>query len=117
MRITSARNCAGVELVHARVVVAVARQFVAVGDDAPHQRRVPLGDPAEHEERALARLRREQVEHAAGVELDARLGGVPGVARDRPLERRDLEILLDVDRQRIARHGRHRARSPIHQPS
>ena len=36
-----------------RVIVAVTGEFVAVSDDAVNEGRVTLGDPAEHEERAL----------------------------------------------------------------
>ena len=99
------------------MVVAMARKLVTFHDDAAHQLRMALGDPAKHEESGLDPCVAEHVEHPAGIELDPRLGTVPCGPEYRSLERRDLKILLDVDGQCIADHGRHRARSPTHQPS
>ena len=87
------------------MVVTVAGQLMAFGHDPAHQARVPLGDPAEHEERALHAARAKEVEHAIGAVLDARISMFPMLAGDRVLEGSDLEIFLDVDRQRIAQHS------------
>ena len=49
-------------MMESRVIVAVTCEFVTVGNDAPHQSRVSLRDPAKHEERSLALVRCEDIE-------------------------------------------------------
>ena len=82
----------------------MARELVTVRDDAPHQLRVALGDPAEREERRLGAGLLEQREDALDVALDAAGRAVPLRPRDVRRERRDLEVVLDVDRQRVDDH-------------
>ena len=89
------------ELMDTRVIVAVARDLVAIGNDATQKCRVSLCDPAQDEERGLHSVGTEQIEHAVGAELDSRLARIPLCPRYRLLEGRNLEILLDVDRQGI----------------
>jgi hypothetical protein len=53
------------QMVQTRVVVPVARKFVPVRHDPPDDDGMPLGNPAEHEERGFAALLTEQIQDAA----------------------------------------------------
>jgi hypothetical protein len=73
---------------------------------------MPLCDVTQYEKGRLAAPLSEKIQHAAGVELHARLGRIPMVARDGSFESCDLEVLLDVDRQRISQRERWDGRRP-----
>ena len=88
-------------LVNAIMVRAVAGQFVPIGDDAPHQLGMALGDPAEHEKRAADAGGGENIEEPVGVPDDPTRQGVPIAAIDDPGERLDLKIVLDVHREGV----------------
>ena len=109
MRTTSCAKGLAIELRRARMVVAVARELVPVANHPLDQFRVALRDPAEHEERGVHVVLGEQIQHAPGVARDPRGQLLPVAALDLPLEGRDLEILLDIDRHRIARPVRRKA--------
>ena len=79
----------------------MAGDLVAGSRDAPHERRCALGHPAQYEEgRAYAALRQDS-QQALGVGLDAQFAARPAVARDRRTQRRDMEVILHVDGERI----------------
>jgi hypothetical protein len=65
-----------------------------------------LGDPTQGEERRPYLGGVEAVEQPLGVALDAAFQGIPVLAADGPLERRDLEMLLDVDGEGVEGWGR-----------
>jgi hypothetical protein len=78
------------------VEVAVAGDLVPGGGDAPHERRVALGDLAEDEERRPRPGGGEVLQQRVGVALDAvgrRIGDQPTI----------VEPVLDVDRHGVPR--------------
>ena len=83
----------------ALMAIAMAGQFVAAGDDAPHQVGIAFGHPAQGEEGGVDAVLGQHGQDALDVAFR------PGIraashsrARDVRRERRDLEIVLDVDR-------------------
>src|SRR5262249_24854103 len=80
---------------------AVARQLMSGERDAANQGGVALPDPSEREERCADVLFREQRQDAVDVLLDANGKAVPFLPRYVRCECGDLEIVLDVDAQRI----------------
>src|SRR5437867_10047993 len=66
-----------IELVDQPVPVGVTGWLVSPGDDLAHKRWVPLGHPAEDEERGLHSSFIKEVEEAASVGLDAARVGTP----------------------------------------
>ena len=87
--------------VDAVMVRAMTSQFVAFGNDPPHQLGMPLGDPAEHEKRAADAGLGENIQQAVRVPSDPARKRVPIAAIDDPGERLDLEIILDVHREGV----------------
>jgi hypothetical protein len=83
------------------VAVAVAGEFVVVVDDASHHLRIAFGNPAEGEEGRLGIGLIEQPEDHVDVALDPARQAVPVFAPNVRSKRRDLEIVLNVDRHRI----------------
>ena len=92
----------GRERVHERMAVAVAGEFVALGDDAAHQARMALGHPAEGEEGGVHAGGGETIEDARDVGIDARREPIPGGPRNDGDEGLDLEIVLHVHRHGVA---------------
>ncbi len=86
----------GADRRHACVIPPVRREFVALVDDAAHQVRPALGDPAEHEERAARFVPIQQPQQAVHPHIDAALDRLPRRTRDVRLQRRDLEVLFHV---------------------
>jgi hypothetical protein len=87
--------------VDAPVREAVARQLMPCRDNAPYQRRVPAGDPAEHEEGRAGFGLGKNLQQALGIGFDAPRKPVPLPPvndRDKGL---DLEIILDIDGHRM----------------
>ena len=97
------------EVAGAFMAIAMAGHFVPLADNAPHQLRVALGDPAQGEEGGFGVLLVEQREDAIDIAFDTAFALVPVGAGDVGSKCRDLEIVLDIDRQRVgdrsARHG------------
>ncbi|MCG8459810.1 MAG: toll/interleukin-1 receptor domain-containing protein, partial [Holophagales bacterium] len=91
----------GLLFVDAEMCVAVAGELVALLDDAPDQRRIALGDPAEHEEGGRHALVGKELQNALAVALDPTGQALPIAARDLIGEGRDLEVVLDVDGHRV----------------
>ena len=87
------------------VPMPMAGQFVTGIDDAPDQRRVSLGNPSQREEGGRRTAVCEQAENSIDVALDPALTAIPLIARDIGRKRRDLEVVFDVDRQRIGDLG------------
>src|SRR4030095_13266559 len=83
------------------VLVAVTCELVPAVDDAADHFRIPLGNPTEREESRPHVSVRKKKQDAIDVSLDAAGQAVPRRARDMRGERGDLEVVLDVDRQRI----------------
>src|SRR5262249_48744557 len=89
-----------------RVVPTVARQLVARRDDAPHHRRMPLGNPAEREERRVYARAGELKQKPFDIGVDPAREIIPGGTIDTVRERLDLEVILDVHGHRVDdRHG------------
>ena len=98
----SARNSLRCLLARALVREAVAGELVARARDEPDDLRIAFGDPAEREERRLGVGVGEQREDA--VDVAARRGtraASHSLRGDVRRERGDLEVVLDVDRQRV----------------
>ena len=74
----------------------MACDLVAVFTDLPHQRRVSLGHPAEHEERGAGPGAIEQVEEPAGVCVHAGVHAVPVIPGNRLGQRRDVKVVFHV---------------------
>jgi hypothetical protein len=87
------------------VRIAMARQFVPRGDDAPNEGRLPARDLAQGEERSAHAHARAEFEHALGAVHHSALEKWPLVTVDRVRQGLDLEVLLDVDGQCIGHHG------------
>src|SRR5690606_14593051 len=105
----------------ALVRIAVAGELMPLADDRPDHLRVALRDPAEGEERRLDPGAREEREDALDIAFDPARQGVPLRGIDPVRERRDLEVVLHIDRERIDDVGpgvrRRRLRgSRIHSP-
>src|SRR6185503_6780884 len=83
------------------VTVAVARDFVAPGLDRPHESAVPLGDPAEHEERGGGAGLVQHVQEPLGSADHAALEARPLLRPDHPRESLRMEILLYVEGQGV----------------
>src|SRR5690242_19692802 len=85
----------------------MARDFVTCVTDATNQCRVAFRHPAQREERRPDVGIGEHGEDSIDILLDPARLAVPLAARDVLGERRDLEVILDVDRQRVHdRRGR-----------
>src|SRR5471032_2312520 len=86
----------------AAVRVAVAGQLVAVGDDGAHDGRVAFGDPAQREEGGMDGGAVQQEQDAFDIALDPAWQGGPVVAGDVGGEGGDVEVVFDIDGQRVA---------------
>jgi len=87
--------------VGAEMIEPVARQLVPFSDDASSQVGVAFRHPTQDEESRSRRCLTENVEHALGIPLDPPRQRFPTASIDRRRERLDLEIILDIDRQRV----------------
>ena len=85
----------------ALVIIAVAGKFMPRRDDAPDQRRIAFGDPAEREEGALGARIGEDLQHRVAICLDPAFQRRPVGTVDRALKGADLEPVLDIDRQAV----------------
>src|SRR5690242_20433849 len=92
-------------LIDPGMVGSVARQLMPFRNNAAHQRRVPLRHPTERKERRFRFCFGEDVEQASGIALNAPRKALPLGAPYGRCERFDLEIILDVDRQRMRNSG------------
>src|SRR5690606_5777002 len=84
-----------------RMPVAVGGGLVTAPSDLPDQRGAALRDPAQDEEGGLAAGPLEAVEQPHGLRLDARGQPVPTRGVDHAREVRDVEVLLEVDAERM----------------
>src|SRR5215813_6404284 len=82
--------------------VTMARQFVALIDDPPHQAGIAFRYPAQHEIRRVGVVLLEQRQYRIHVALDAARQPVPGVPGNMRSKSRDMEIVLHVYSQRVA---------------
>src|SRR5215472_2790462 len=80
---------------------AVAGDLMPRGGDAPDEARVTFRDPPEHEERPADSALGQELEQHAGVALDTRLALRPGATVDGRCQRGHLEVVLDVDCERV----------------
>jgi hypothetical protein len=99
--------------VGAEMIKPVARQLVSFSDDASSQVGVAFRHPTQDEESSSRRCLTENVEHALGIPLDPPRQRLPTASIDRRRKRLDLEIILDIDRQRVLRAA---AWVPVPQP-
>ena len=107
-----------VQGVAAAMLKAVAGDLMTLLDDAPHQRGMTFGDPAQGEESGLGTRCGEHFEDAVGVALDPAGVIVPVLAVDQAEKSLDLEIILDIHRHHGAMRirGRDQARGPAGNP-
>src|SRR5207302_1041344 len=94
----------GSELGDTPMVPAVRRDLVPRCGDLPHHAAVALRQPPEHEEGPAPAVAGEQLEQPPDARLHATGNGAPLLARHIWFERRDLEILLDVDAEVVRDH-------------
>ena len=85
---------------------AMAGQLMPLADDAPDQLRIALGHPAQSEEGGVGGVLIEQGQNPIDIALDTAFTLIPLATADVGRHRRDLEIILDVNRQCI-RDGSH----------
>ena len=76
-------------------------RLVPAVSHAANQFRKAIGDPPEDEKRGLDVVAIEQVERPLRVLLEPGLEAIPLAAVDQRLERRDVEIVLERDRQDV----------------
>ena len=95
-----------IELVDAAVGVALARHLVAAARHLPDQLGHLVGDPPQHEEGRSGVELIKQIEGFAGVVLDPPLEAVPALILDHALQRRDVEVVLEDDRQQVPARAR-----------
>jgi hypothetical protein len=100
-RSTSAEKVGFGQITGTLMTVAVTGQFVAIVDDPPHEMRIAFGDPAEREKgrpvcisSSISRIRStfRSTRHSRRCPL---------IARNIRSERRNLEVVFDVDRQGV----------------
>ena len=92
----------GRQLVHAPMEMSMRGDFMAGPRDITHERRMPRGDPAEHEERRARSARVEQAQHIARCFDDAARQPIPVLESKRTADAANVEPLLDVDGQAVA---------------
>ena len=90
---------------YARVVPAVRRDLVARARDGADEVGLPLRQPAEHEERRARLVPTQELEQPSDLAADPGFKMLPCGPRHPGLERRDLEILLEVDRKVVGDHS------------
>src|SRR5271165_372465 len=95
------------------MVVAVTGQLMPCGDDATNHGFVAFGDPAQGEERGADPRRGELLEDTIDIRLDAWCDAMPRGSIDAARERLHLEIILDVDRHRVADGRVHRSATAL----
>src|SRR5262245_25290427 len=88
------------------VAVAVTGDLVAARGDLADERRLALGDPAEHEEGRANLVLGEQPQHAARGARHPPRDRLPAVGRKQRPEVLDLEPVLDVEGQEARNHTR-----------
>jgi hypothetical protein len=74
-----------------------------------------FGDPSEHKTGSLHFVLGKKLEQTLHSLNDSTLEGLPSVARDVRLERRHLEVFLDVDREMVTDVGRPLSRYALRQ--
>jgi len=79
------------------VIPSMRRHLVTRGRDRLDEKRVPLGDPPQDEEGRPRSVGGEQFEQRTDAAIDSTLEAVPIRSSDVRLERRHLEVLLDID--------------------
>ena len=92
------------------MVPAVGRDLVTRAGDRAHQRGLTLGYPAHDKERGVRVESSEQVEQLGHLRSHSRLEPLPIRPRHAGLERRDLEVFFDVDREVVRDHAGARCR-------
>jgi len=88
-------------LVNQTAPVAVGADLVSAGVNLADQFGMPLRDSTEDEEGGADAMAVEQFEDAAGIVGHAAFPLIPPVAVNVLFKRRDLEIVLDVDRENV----------------
>ena len=96
------------ERVHATMPVSVRCDLVPCIRDAAHEKRMPLGDPAECEEGRGRAVTREQLEQNPDGMLETAGMRVPILAIDDAIEGADLEIFFHVDGEDVLSGAVHR---------
>src|SRR5690242_9471043 len=81
--------------------VAVAADLMTSGMNGADQGRVPFRHPAEDEEGATHTGFRESVKHTQSAAINSRREIVPVPTRNTMIEAGHLEVIFDIDRQRV----------------
>jgi len=81
----------------------VRADFVSRRDDSADQLRAAVGYPAEGEEGRGGAMACEQIKEEVGVPFDPTGLGIPGGARQDPVEGADLEVFFDVNGEEVDR--------------
>ena len=89
------------EFVGAFMAVTMAGQLVALTDYFLNQLRVALGNPAQCEKRRPGIFQCQQSKNPLNIAFNSTFNTVPFIAPYIWRHRRDLKIVLDVDRQRV----------------
>ena len=102
------REGSAAEFAGTLVGVAVTGQLMALRNDATHDLRIALRDPTQCEERRPNGVSVQHAQQAINIGLHPAFDSIPIAAMDIGRHRRDLEIVLDVDGQRVGdrRHWR-----------
>ena len=94
------------------MVVALAGDLVtAVGDFADQLRKL-IGDPTQNKERRLHPVPIQECQRTIGILLQPRLEAIPLAALDHAIERPDLKVIFQGDREDVAFRFRIHRRSP-----
>jgi hypothetical protein len=83
------------------MTVPVACDLVTPPPDLPDERWHPLRQPSKDEERSLRFLIIQQIEDILGIPIDPQWILAPILFPDILLERSDMKIVLNVDRERV----------------
>src|SRR6185503_848336 len=86
------------------MIPGMGPDFVAGTDYGADQLRVPLGDPAHHEERCPRVVTREEVKQPFHAPADPGLQGRPAESGNQLLERGNLEVFFHIDGEVMPRH-------------
>ena len=87
------------------MIPAVRRDFMPRARDCADQVALPVRQPAEHEERRARFVPIQEIEQLGDLPHHPGLEPPPLGPRHAGLERRDLEVLLEVDREVVSDHG------------
>jgi hypothetical protein len=83
------------------MAVAVAGQFMSIGDNSLYKMWITLGNPSERKKGGFRGVVIEHTKNSIDIPLDTAFPRNPLLSRDVRCESRHLKIVLDVDGQGI----------------